>query len=309
MQTILGSGGAIGTEVAKALIQYTDKIRLVSRHPKKVNEGDELMAMDLLEEGAIDKAVEGSDIVYVTIGFPYKASYWRQHWPVFMKNVISACEKYNSKLVFFDNVYMYDPEYMGKMTEETPIRPVSKKGRVRAQIQGMILQEIEAGNIQALIARCADYYGPGTEGTSILTETVFKPLAEGKKANWMCSDKYKHSYTYTPDAGKATALLGNTEEAFGQIWHLPTADDPPTGKEWVERIADQMNTKPNYRVVPKYMLRILGIFTSFLREMHEMAYQYDRDYFFISDKFEKQFNWQPTSYEKGIKETVRTDHS
>ncbi len=131
MQTILGSGGAIGTELAKALPEYTDKIRLVSRNPVKVNEADELWSADLLDPTALFGAVEGSDIVYVTIGFPYKAKFWAKNWPPFMKNVIEACKKFDCKLVFFDNVYMYDPEHMAKMTEETPIRPVSKKGRVQ----------------------------------------------------------------------------------------------------------------------------------------------------------------------------------
>ena len=308
MQTILGAGGAIGAELAKALPTYTDHIRLVSRNPIKVHTSDELMALDLMEEGAIDKAINGSEVVYVTVGFPYKAQFWQQHWPTFMKNVITACERHGSKLVFFDNVYMYHKKHMDQMTEETPIHPCSKKGRVRAQLQGMIMQEVEAGNIQALIARCADYYGPGIKGTSILTETVFKPLAEGKKANWMCSDQYRHSYTYTPDAGKATALLGNTPEAYGEVWHLPTASDPPTGKEWVHQIADAMGTEPNYRVVPKYMLRIMGIFMSFLREMHEMAYQYDRDYIFVSKKFEERFGFTPTAYKDGIQKIVDEDY-
>ena len=43
MQTILGSGGAIGIPLAKELLKYTDKVRLVARHPKKVNESDELL--------------------------------------------------------------------------------------------------------------------------------------------------------------------------------------------------------------------------------------------------------------------------
>ena len=38
MQTILGSTGIIGKELAKALPQYTNKVRLVSRNPKKANE-------------------------------------------------------------------------------------------------------------------------------------------------------------------------------------------------------------------------------------------------------------------------------
>lgn len=36
-QTILGAGGAIGVELAKALSVFTSDIRLVGRNPKKVN--------------------------------------------------------------------------------------------------------------------------------------------------------------------------------------------------------------------------------------------------------------------------------
>ena len=42
MQTILGSGGAIGLPLAKELKSFTSQIRLVSRNPKKVNDTDEL---------------------------------------------------------------------------------------------------------------------------------------------------------------------------------------------------------------------------------------------------------------------------
>jgi NAD dependent epimerase/dehydratase family enzyme len=46
MQTILGAGGVIGTELAKSLPQFTDRIRLVGRHPRKVNAGDELFEVN-----------------------------------------------------------------------------------------------------------------------------------------------------------------------------------------------------------------------------------------------------------------------
>ena len=71
MQTILGSGGSIGGELARNLKEYTSDIRLVSRNPQKVNESDELMAVDLLDASNINEAVKGSTIVYVTIGFKY----------------------------------------------------------------------------------------------------------------------------------------------------------------------------------------------------------------------------------------------
>ena len=309
MQTILGSGGIIATELAKALTAYTDKIRLVSRNPKKVNTTDELMPADLLNKTAIQKAVQDSTVVYVTIGFPYSAKIWQESWPTFMRNVIEVCEAFNSKLVFFDNIYMYDANYLNGMTEETPINPPSKKGKVRAEIVEMIMDAIERGKLTGLIARCADYYGPGIERNGMLREMVFKNFAAGKKANWLSSVNYKHSLTYTPNAGKATALLGNTEDAYNQVWHLPTASNPLTGKEWIETIAQQMSVKPKYQVATKFIVRIMGLFMPIMREMPEMLYQYDRDYVFDSSKFEKRFNIKPTSYADGIREIIKIDYS
>jgi nucleoside-diphosphate-sugar epimerase len=88
------------------------------------------------------------------------------------------------------------------------------------------------------------------------------------------------SFTYTPDAGRATALLGNTPDAYSQTWHLPTAPNPPTGKEWVELIAAEMDKKPSYRVATKTIVKIMGLFMPLMRESVEMLYQYDRDYVF-----------------------------
>ncbi|MDZ7718428.1 MAG: NAD-dependent epimerase/dehydratase family protein [Balneolaceae bacterium] len=163
MQTILGSGGAIGTELAKVLPGYTDKIRLVSRNPEKVNSSDELYSADLMNPGAVQQAVENSDVCYLTVGLKYDKNVWRRSWPVIMKNVIDACEKHNSKLVFFDNVYLYDPNHLNPMTEDTPVNPASEKGEVRAEIVKMLWDAVDAGKIEALIARSADFYGPGFE--------------------------------------------------------------------------------------------------------------------------------------------------
>jgi nucleoside-diphosphate-sugar epimerase len=142
----------------------------------------------------------------------------------------------------------------------------------------------------------------------MLNETVIKPLSSGKKANWMSSAAFKHSFTYTPDAGKATAILGNTTNAYNQVWHLPTTSNPLTGKEWIEAIAKELGVKPNYQNVPKFLVRILGLFVPIMKEMVEMMYQYDCDYVFDSSKFEKRFDFKPTPYPDGIKEVIRLDY-
>ncbi len=305
---MLGSGGAIGHELAKALRTYTDDIRLVSRNPKKVNPGDKLMAANLLNRDELRKAVEGSSVVYLTIGLPYKRSVWEKEWPRLMSNLIDACIDYKCKLVFFDNIYMYDPDYLDKMNEDTPLRPVSKKGAVRAELHRMIMEKVSEGRLTALIARSADYYGPSIRQTSMLTETIFNPLSQGKKANIMGRVDVPHSYTYTPDAGKATALLGNREDSWQQVWHLPTARPPLTTREILQLFADELGVEAKYRQISKGTLRMMGLFLPVMKEVIEMLYQFEKPYFFDSSKIEKKYGLKPTSYEAGIREIIERDY-
>lgn len=307
MQTILGAGGAIGNELAKSLATYTRDIRLVSRNPVKVNKTDTLFKADLTKPEEVIAAAEGSEVIYLTVGLPYDTKIWQSYWPVIMKNTINACLAHNSRLVFFDNIYMYSGDNLNPITEKTKIDPPSKKGVVRAEVVRMLWEAVQQKGLQALIARSADFYGPALQKkVSILNETVLKPLSNGKTANWLVDDTCKHSFTYTPDAGKATALLGNTPDAFGETWHLPTAKNPPTGKEWVHAIARELGVEPKYRVANKFILRLMGLFMSEMRESYEMLYQYGKDYVFNSDKFEQRFSLKPTSYEEGIREIVES---
>lgn len=309
MQTILGAGGPVGNTLARELKNYTSAIRLVSRNPKKINPEDELVKADLLNPEEVLKAVKGSKIVYLTAGLPYDHKLWQKDWPVIMDNVIEACEQHGAKLVFFDNVYMYDESEIPHMTEEASINPPSRKGKVRKKIAEKLIQRVKSGKLQGLIARSADFYGPDGLGNSVLIETVFKPLSQGKKANWLGNSNKIHSFTYVPDAAKATAILGNSEDAYGQVWHLPTASRPPSGKEWVEMIAGELGVSPNYREVPKWMVKIMGWFMPIMRETVEMIYQYRQDYIFDSSKFEATFDIKPTPYKVGVREVVLKNFS
>lgn len=303
MQTILGAGGIIGKELAKSLPKYTDKIRLVSRHPKKINPSDEILSADLLDADQILKAVQGSETVYLTAGLPYNIKTWQTQWPLIMKNVIDACKKHNAKLVFFDNVYPYG-HVNGWMTENTAFNPSSKKGEVRKKIDDMIFDEVSRGNLKSIIARAADFYGPNTP-LSFVNVMIFDNLKQGKKAQWLINDKAKHSLTYTPDAGKATAILGNTESAYNQVWHLPTDRNALTGKEFIEKAAQEFELSTRYTVFSRWMLQMVGLFNGIIRESVEMLYQYDSDYLFDSSKFDKAFDFKATSYSQGIRETVK----
>ena len=303
MHTILGAGGSVGNELAKALPHFTNSIRLVSRNPQKINSSDELFPCDLLDKDQVRKAVEGSEVVYLCVGFPYSTKLWEHVWPPTMENTLAACQQTNAKLVFLDNVYPYKPEAVPHMTEESPLGAVSKKGNVRERILRSLLGAVETGKVVASVARAADFYGPAIRN-SVLLETVFKPLKGGGTANWLGPVNFLHSYTYTPDAGRAMALLGNAPESFNQSWHLPTASPALTGKEWIDAFAEALEVKPKYREVGKGFTRFLGLFNKEMREIPEMMYQNTQDYVFDSSKFTSHFDFQPTPYKEGIRQVV-----
>jgi len=235
-------------------------------------------------------------------GLAYDIRIWNEKWPAIMNNAINACKKHNAKLIFFDNVYMLG-KVSGAMTEATPDNPVSKKGKLRARIATQLMDEAKAGNLTAMIARSADFYGPDCK-TSVLNTLVFDKMAKGKKAQWMGNDKVLHSFTFTPDCGKALWMLSQKEDAWNQVWHMPTAAPPLTGKQIINVASKIFNVSEKHSLISKGMISMLGIFMRIMYEMKEMFYQYNSDYLFDSSKFNDAFNFTPTGYNEGFEITA-----
>ncbi len=304
VQTILGAGGAIGIELAKALKEFTSDIRLVSRNPKKVNQTDTLFPADLTKKEEVFKAVEGSSITYVAIGFAYKTSTWKENWVPFIQNVVDACIKYNSKLVFFDNVYAIGGNNVNHITENSPISPTSKKGEIRAEVDRIILKNMENNHLQAIIARSPDFFGGTARQTSVIMNLVYDNLIKDKTAQWFCNAKLVHSMGYVPELAKGTAMLGNTPEAYNQIWNLPTDAKKITGEEWINLFAKELGKENKFTVLPNWMVKGFGLFVPVMKELAEMNYQYDREYFFDSSKFNNYFKFTPITNAVAVKQAI-----
>jgi nucleoside-diphosphate-sugar epimerase len=303
LHTILGANGTIAKELVTVLEAHQDRIRLVSRTPQPLA-GAETRAADVLKYDQVLEALKGSHIVYLLIGIPYDHKVWQRDWPVIMRNVIEACKVTGAKLIFFDDVYMYG-KVDGVMTEQSPYRPSSKKGAVRAMVAKMLEKEMQAGTIQAAIARAVDFYGPGVSDKSAPGVYVFSNLKKGRRPQWPINPDVPRSFTYTPDVAKALYLLATHPEAFGQVWHLPSGQPALTGREFIRLAAQYMGGSQQVQVLPKWLLNVIGWFNSFMREAYELNYQDQFPFQFDSTKFEKTFHFTPTSYQEGIKATAQ----
>lgn len=300
MQTILGANGQIANELAKELRKnYTADIRLASRSPRKVNESDILSPANLLDYKQTASAVKGSDIAYLTVGLPMSTRLWQQEFPTIMRNVMNACIEHNAKLVFFDNTYMY-PQSNIALTEETRFDPVGPKGRVRAQIANMLIDAVSRGELKAVICRAPEFYGPD-KTRSITNSQVFENIKKGKKPKILLRDDTLRTLIWAPDASKATALIGNTPDAYNQTWHLPCDDNRLTYKAIVDHASTICGRQISYKILSKYSLKMAGLFNKQVREILELLPRYEQDNIFVSDKFKKRFpRFEITGYTLGI---------
>lgn len=299
MQTILGSNGQIGQEIAKEIYKnYTRNIRLVSRKPKKIHDTDELVAADLMNYDDTYKAIKGSDIVYFAVGLPASSEMWEKEFPTIIKNIIKACQKTNSKLAFFDNTYMYEKN-ANVQVENSPFVPVGRKSKVRAEMAETLLSAMENKEIDAVIGRAPEFYGPDLT-QSVTNSMIFNRIISGKKAIILLNDSVLRTLIWTPDASRALTLLGNTPEAYGETWHLPT-DASITYKTLMGKIDKIIGKKVNYVIMPMWAFKIGSIFNSQVKELTELLPRYKYDNVFKSTKFKQQFpDFKITTFEEGI---------
>jgi hypothetical protein len=98
-------------------------------------------------------------------------------------------------------------------------------------------------------------------------------------------------------------LLGEHDEALGQPWHLPNRETRTT-RQLVELIYQQAGYPPKLRVAPKLLLRLIGLFNPTVRELVEMAYEFEEPFIVDSTKFETKLGMSATPIQHAIAQTV-----
>lgn len=300
MQTILGASGQIARELARELKRnYTDDLRLISRHPQKVNDSDMTCAADLLDAQQTRNAVKGSNTVYFAAGLPPDSALWERQFPTMLKNALEAARMAGAKFVYFDNTYMY-PQSNAPQTEETRFAPRGRKGKVRAAMADRVLDEMKRGEIPILIGRAPEFYGPG-KTQSFTNALILDKLKSGKRPRVPVRDDKLRTLIWTPDASRALAVLGNTPDAYGQSWHLPCCDDRLTYQQFVTLACDIFGQQADYSVISKLTFTAAGLVSKGAREIRELLPRYEFDNLFESEKFKQRFpDFAVTTYREGL---------
>jgi nucleoside-diphosphate-sugar epimerase len=304
LHIVLGARGVSGLAILDELKRNNKNCRGVVRSGDIF--GVSCTHANLLDKKETENATVSASHVYLCAGLQYSTKVWERDWPVVMENVISACEKSNSKLIFLDNIYMYGPIPLNVPFDEShPRSPSSKKGKVRKEISEMVIQAHKHNRIKAIIARAADFYGPNVTNCALYPSYI-ENIINNKNPQSLAKLKVRHTYSYIPDIAKALVLLASEESCYGEVWHLPVSE-AITITETTILINKILKTNYQVSYLPSLMRKALSLFIPALAELSEMMYQFDYDYIMSYDKFKKKFpDFKETPMEEGLRNMLNS---
>ncbi len=299
LHVVLGAG-QIGARIATRLAARGLRVRQVHTGRTRVaRPGITTMAGDITDLGFAAAATAGATVVYDCMNPPY------HRWPDLLlpiaRGALHGARTAGARLVALDCLYMYGRP-QGPMREDSPQQPCSRKGVLRRELAQLRLDAHARGDVAVAIGRASDFFGADLP-YSAWSDRFYRRILAGKPAECMGDPDMPHAYTYVEDIADALLMLGARDEAPGHVWHLPT---PPaeTTRALAQRLGAALGVQVAVKRVPRLLLRTLGLFVPFMREMVEMTYQWEVPYALDDSRFRATFAMQPTPVAHAVEATA-----
>lgn len=138
---------------------------------------------------------------------------------------------------------------------------------------------------------------------SLIGARAIYPALVGKSASLIGNIDLPHTMTFINDFGKALVILGERDEALGQVWHVPNPETL-TQRQLMTLIFQEIGKPPKMSGMGKLMMTIGGIFIPAAREGIEMMYEFEKPFVVDSSKFVRTFGNIATPLQEAIRQTV-----
>jgi len=298
---VLGASGGLGQAVVRTLAARGRPVRAVNRRGRMdVPAGVEVRAGNALDPADMRQVCADAAVVYHCVNPPYTR--WPEMCPPIMEAVLEAAAAAGAVLVYGDNLYMYGP-VNGPIHEKRPAMADGSKGRTRARVAETVLNAHRAGQVRAVIGRASDFYGPGVTN-SAMGQRVFEPAITGRGTiNVLGNLDAPHTLTYIDDFADALVTLGQTESAWGEVWHAPNAE-ALTIRQFLALVFEETERTATVRAAPRFLVTLLGLFNPMMRELKEMLYSWEEPYIVDHSKYAAAFGADPTPHREAIRRTV-----
>jgi len=276
---IIGATGSFGAHAMCALGRRGWTLRALARDPAAAarktgpNMPIEWIAGDAMNAADVMAAARGVQLI-VHAANPPRYKNWRGLAIPMLAATIAAAKAEGVRIVYPGSVYNFAPDAGPRIAEDAPQAPVTRKGKIRVEMEEMLREATLAG-ARVLVLRAGDFFGPAAPNSALAWLTTRKA---GRLASVYTPGPAAHAFAYLPDLAEVMGRLIDREDELADfaVFHfaghwLARPDDLVAAARRVTGDPD-IALKP----FPWPMLIAASPFVTLFRELLEMRYLWQK---------------------------------
>lgn len=275
---ILGGTGKIGRHSAEAFEAAGWQVRQLNRHK------DDMIS-----------AAQGCDVIVNGLN-PPKYHNWQALVPRITAQVIGAARASGAAVILPGNVYHFGNRG-GTWSEETPPDPVSRKGRIRLEMERAYAES----GVQTIVLRAGSFIDPDRRGC-IMSEIYLRDIARGR-ITLPGPAEIRQAMCYLPDWAGAAVALAEMRHELARFEDIPFPGHTLSAqviKSELERITGR---SLKFKRFPWWALNLAGPVWELARELNEMRYLWETDHALSERRFKAML---PDFQDTSLKEVMRS---
>jgi nucleoside-diphosphate-sugar epimerase len=246
---ILGSTGKIGRHSATAFTRAGWTVRRFTR-------GTDMTA-----------AARGCEVIVNGLNPPAYHD-WARIIPAITAEVIAAARVSGATVIIPGNVYNFGTA-SGPWSENTPQRPVSRKGLIRKEMEARYR---DAG-VRTIVLRAGNFIDPKRDN-DVMSSLFLRSIATGRITLPGDPDVLQ-AYAYVPDWARAAVLLAERRAGLSPFEDIPFPGHAFTANELKAELERATGRTLRFSRFPWWAMTLLSPVWELARELREMRYLWD----------------------------------
>jgi nucleoside-diphosphate-sugar epimerase len=271
---ILGANGRLGAAATQAFAAAGWTVLAQARRAAaRLPDGAQHLAIDLADTDTLARAAAGARAVVYAVNPIYTR--WDQEALPLARLGMDVAERLGATFMLPGNVYNFGAGMPARLTEDTPQRPTTTKGRQRCQIEDEMRARTERG-LGSVVIRAGDFFGGGSGAW--FDQAIVKDIARGKLVYPGPLD-LPHAWAYLPDLARAFVAVASKDRGAAAFESLHFAGHTLNGAQLlagIEQAAAALGLKPasGWRHVgmPWGVIGAIGLVYPLWRELARMNY-------------------------------------
>ena len=265
---VLGVNGHIGQAVAQAFAAAGWDVRGMARADRPTIAGVRIVRGDAGSVADMKAAIGDASLVVNALNLPYE-SWDKGRMEALMARVLEAMGTDGKTMLFPGNIYNYSASDR-VVTPDMPQHPQTARGAIRVRVEQMLREAAGRGDIQLLIVRAGDFYGPGSSNDWY--DLAMMTGARKGRVQVVGSPGAGHSWAYLPDLARAFEAVGAMRSSLGSSETFHFAGHFATAEQLGAAIAEAAPAHVRIGRFPHALLRLMGVFNARMREIARMEY-------------------------------------